>query len=490
MDLLVNANNFIYYTLASCSMEYLIYFLNIMEECIVCGYKAYYLCISCKGSFCNEHKSLHEQNKNKIHVFETIGKRIESNQARRIIESLMVKINTIKELKRMTMLETKAIIRKIMEMCMESIKCSEVREKYYMNLLKIAQDSLTDQDLKALEDQLAITLAFNVPAPSFREMQDFYDGIFLQETNNFKFSAQRLEHLRSMPLNNLKQVLAEEYNLLLERHTGEVLCLALTIDNKYIISGSRDKTIRIWDFQLKTQECVLRGHNEYILSVAVTRDNRYIVSGSFDHTIRIWDFQNKEQVAILEGHTKYVVSVVITTDNKYIASGSGDTHVRLWDFQNKNIYAVLQGHSQSVFSVAVTSDSRHVVSGSEDKTVRIWSIQGKIIESILEGHSMLVSGVAITSDNSCIITTSGDKSLGIWNFQRKNLEAVLHGHTKAVRCLTISCDNLYAISGSDDRTIRIWNLKEKRQETIINDDNAIKYCVVVTVTISIFFLVL
>ena len=66
--------------------------------------------------------------------------------------------------------------------------------------------------------------------------------------------------------------------------------LVLTADNKYIVSGSSDKTIRILNFLEKTQETVLEGHLDSVKFVAVTRNNKYIVSGSDDRTIRIWNF--------------------------------------------------------------------------------------------------------------------------------------------------------------------------------------------------------
>ena len=70
-------------------------------------------------------------------------------------------------------------------------------------------------------------------------------------------------------------------------HTNYVRTVAVTRDNKYIISGSEDKTIRIWNLLEKRQETVLQGHLNGVDSVAVTSDNKYIVSGSFDNTIRI-----------------------------------------------------------------------------------------------------------------------------------------------------------------------------------------------------------
>ena len=64
--------------------------------------------------------------------------------------------------------------------------------------------------------------------------------------------------------------------------------------------------MRIWNLQDKTQEAVLQGHTNLSYSVAITSDNKYIVSGGHDNTVRIWNLQDKTQEAVLQGHTDYV----------------------------------------------------------------------------------------------------------------------------------------------------------------------------------------
>ena len=73
-------------------------------------------------------------------------------------------------------------------------------------------------------------------------------------------------------------------------HKNSVRSIALTSDNKYIVSGSFDKTIRFWNLLEKSQECVLQGDFEEVVNVAVTSDNKYIIFSSFDKAIRIWNF--------------------------------------------------------------------------------------------------------------------------------------------------------------------------------------------------------
>ena len=74
--------------------------------------------------------------------------------------------------------------------------------------------------------------------------------------------------------------LERDYKLFLEGHTCTVTSIVITSDNKYIISGSSDCTIRIWNLLEKRQETVLKGHTSGVTSIAITSDNKYIISGS------------------------------------------------------------------------------------------------------------------------------------------------------------------------------------------------------------------
>ena len=104
-------------------------------------------------------------------------------------------------------------------------------------------------------------------------------------------------------------------------------------DGKYILSGSGDGTLQLWDAE--TGELVrppLEGHQSWVQSVAFSPDGKRIVSGSDDKTIRVWDAMTGELVRPpLEGHQGWVQSVAFSPDGKRIVSGSYDNTIRIWD---------------------------------------------------------------------------------------------------------------------------------------------------------------
>src|SRR6266545_1672100 len=109
-----------------------------------------------------------------------------------------------------------------------------------------------------------------------------------------------------------------------EIHTSSITSVAFSQDSKCIVSGSVDKTIRVWDAE--TGEVVvgpLVGHTESVTSVAFSQDSKCIISGSFDKTIRVWDAETAGVVVgLLEGHSPLVKSVPIPQDGQHMVSGT------------------------------------------------------------------------------------------------------------------------------------------------------------------------
>ncbi|KAF8835253.1 WD40 repeat-like protein, partial [Paxillus ammoniavirescens] len=94
----------------------------------------------------------------------------------------------------------------------------------------------------------------------------------------------------------------------LEGHKRWVRCVCFHPDENKLVSGSSDKTLRIWDRKTGAAQ-VLSGHSEAVLCVDVSRDGKMIVSDSEDKRVRIWNGESGEMRHIFQGHEDYVNSM-------------------------------------------------------------------------------------------------------------------------------------------------------------------------------------
>jgi hypothetical protein len=127
----------------------------------------------------------------------------------------------------------------------------------------------------------------------------------------------------------------------------------------------------------------LEGHTGGVWAVAVSPDGRFIVSGSSDHTVKVWELESGRLLRSLEGHTGGVRAVAVSPDGRFIVSGSEDRTVKVWELESGRLLRSLKGHTHWVNAVAVSPDGRFIVSGSSDHTVKVWELEsGRLLRSL------------------------------------------------------------------------------------------------------------
>ncbi len=260
-------------------------------------------------------------------------------------------------------------------------------------------------------------------------------------------------------------------------HTDGVSALALGRigSREVIVSGSADRTLRIWEAASGEQlGAPLTGHTDGVSAVALGRiDGReMIVSGSADRTVRIWDAASGKEVSVLSGHTDGVSAVALggVDGREIIVSGSADRTVRIWDAASGKEVAVLSGHTDGVSAVALgrVYGREIIVSGSADRTVRTWDATSGEEVAVLRGHAAGVSAVALgrVGGREIIVSGSADRMVRVWDTASgERLSAPLVGHAGRVSAVALGrIDGREVIvSGSDDRTVRIWDATSGEQ---------------------------
>ena len=208
-------------------------------------------------------------------------------------------------------------------------------------------------------------------------------------------------------------------NLIIRGHTDKIWCAMFSFDGKRLVSGSDDRTIRVWDAQTGNPVLgPLKMHTDSVFSVAFSPNGRRIASGSGDNEILVWHALTGKMVAgPFKGHTGIILSICFSPDGKRIASGSSDQTIRIWDAETGNpLVGPLSGHTNWVNFVAFSGDGARIASVSNDKTVRVWdAMSGRLVLGPLTGHRDLCVFGAFSPDSKRIVSSSRLGDVCIWN---------------------------------------------------------------------------
>jgi WD40 repeat protein len=235
------------------------------------------------------------------------------------------------------------------------------------------------------------------------------------------------------------------------------------------------------------EERVLKGHSDAVHSAAFSPDGRRIVTGSDDRTARVWDVQTGEQIAILRDHTAPVRSAVFSPDGLRVVStqmaqrSRGDTSgnnlvtsndriVLLWDAQSGRVIRRFEGHTEQVYGATFSPDGRQIVTASADGTARIWDVATDKA-TILDGHSSSVVSAAFSSQGDRIVTASLDETVRVWDAEARKTIAVLKGHSAV-----FSPDGERILTASDDDTARVWRIFPTAQALVDRSKTSVPRC--------------
>ena len=270
-------------------------------------------------------------------------------------------------------------------------------------------------------------------------------------------------------------------------------------DNKIAVRSNAGGII-ILDIITGTQTAFLSGHRDKVKCISFSPDGASLVSGSNDKTVKLWDAQTGGVVKTFCGHTGYVVSVSISADYTTIASGSWGL-ICLWDIKTRECFHTIK-QQETVYHVGFSPiDPQHLISVSHGKVWQ-WDAKGQGIKPPFDGHCFSFSldgtqfvsscGSTVTVHNSSsgatisefqitsshvswcsfspdsrLVAVAVGRTIYCWNItsSRPQLVEIFTGHTANITALVFSSSNTL-ISASKDKSVKFWQVGTRSTDPV------------------------
>jgi WD40 repeat protein len=325
-----------------------------------------------------------------------------------------------------------------------------------------------------------------------------------------------LAFLLSVALFNLKAYAQKAELVVQTGHTNSVYSVAFSPDGHTLASGSRDNTLKLWNWQTGQELRTLKWNANSFASptIAFSPDGK-ILAAQTEGDIKLWDVETGKELRTVSGlllglspdskqllaltaidsgkpklldiqtgqefavaysnnspFSKYTaLTTKLSSDRKILATGSADKTVKLWDFQTGQELKTFLGHSEVVISIAFSPDGKLLASGSSDETIKLWDIaSGQAIKTI-KGHAGDVLSVAFSSDGKIIVSGSEDRTIKLWDvasgLELKNLTGAMCPVTE----LTVTLRGGMLVTNCSD-TIKLWDLASRKGVIILKGHTA------------------
>ncbi|XP_060071465.1 transducin beta-like protein 3 [Ylistrum balloti] len=207
-------------------------------------------------------------------------------------------------------------------------------------------------------------------------------------------------------------------------HTHAVNTMAFSwLNARTIVSGGQDSTLKVWDIpdKLDIQTVVNlhskiteKAHDKDINSIAMAPNDKFIASGSQDKTVKIWNTDNLSLLGVMRGHKRGIWCLEFSPIDQCLATSSADGTIRIWSLSDFSCVKTFEGHDSSVLRVMFLNRGMQLMSCGSDGLLKLWTIKNNECVKTFDQHEDKIWALCSNKKENQIITGGADSAVIIW----------------------------------------------------------------------------
>ncbi|MFN5515269.1 MAG: DnaJ domain-containing protein [Cyanobacteriota bacterium] len=197
------------------------------------------------------------------------------------------------------------------------------------------------------------------------------------------------------------------------QHSAAVTTLVISQDGKTLVSGSLDKTVKIWDLSATSDPLNLSGFASAITALALHPESPWVAIGSLEQNIRIRHLQTGKLMLSLPVQ-RGVSCLQFSPNGQFLAAGHYSGQIQILDLVNRDQSVTLPGHQDAVSSVVFPQEDRRLISAGWDGRLHLWDLESGNIIDTLTGHHEPLQTALYAPARQLILSAGQGYSLGRW----------------------------------------------------------------------------
>lgn len=250
----------------------------------------------------------------------------------------------------------------------------------------------------------------------------------------------------------------------LQDHKNFISYICYLESEQWICTASNDATICVYQHDAFVPLITLKGHESTVCALAGGLKARSIISGSWDKTARVWLISETGDVTFvtLQGHEAAVWAVATESAQQKYITGGADKNIYYWNAQGEKL-RLLKGHTDCVRAL-IPLPANSLLSCGNDAVLRFWNEDGECVRE-LNGHTNYIYAMARNQalGEHIVVSCGEDSTLRMWNvITGDQLGApILH---PAISVWSVAClRNGDIVTGCSDGVVRVFSQDPARQ---------------------------